>query len=202
MRPGDFSFQPNRERRDTLLCDRAKKRSLELRNQQNVIRMVSGFSEEYEGRTAFTVGVLEALHRLTVQDIYPCAGNIRRHYTKHVDVTGATFKPANPDEIAIRLPDLMGEAQRWQTTVGELSSALDETAFAGYFNKHRAACVFVATKLFYDFMVMHPFQGGNGRVGRAFLHLLFYDMKLLTPPGEIYRYIERRRSEYFKGLKT
>jgi fido (protein-threonine AMPylation protein) len=186
-------------RGDALLCDPSEKRTLELHNQQDVIRYVTGFHERFEDRTPFTIGVLEELHRLTVQDIYPCAGNIRRHYTDAVDID-ASFVPATADEVSRRLPELVERARAWRTELDESAPDSTPSPFAGLLGRDRAPRIKLATQLFYDLLVIHPFRGGNGRVARAFLHLLLYDMELMTPPIQVFDYIERRRRAYFDGL--
>lgn len=65
--------------------------------------------------------------------------------------------------------------------------------------------ILVATEFNFRFLAIHPFQDGNGRLGRALfiLSLLQSDdkyLKAITPLIAIDRHIEQRRSEYYSIL--
>lgn len=197
--PEDSSLQLDREKWDALLCSREEKRVLELQNQQNVFRFVSEFQDAYPGRQLFSCGVIEELHRLTIDGIYPCAGNMRRHYTESVNVVGATFTPSSSADVPRSLTDLMERAQKWRQELSRLQEKDDSLSQVVEQARGRSR---LAAEFLHRFLVIHPFQGGNGRVGRAFLHLLLYDMELLAPPTQIFDYIERRRGDYSRFLKV
>ena len=66
--------------------------------------------------------------------------------------------------------------------------------------------VAVATEFVFRFLAIHPFEDGNGRVGRGLflLALLAVQMKtsrMVTPCLPIDRYIERHREEYYIVLR-
>jgi len=156
-----------------------------LRNQGELFRFVADFHNHFDGRGPFTLQTLAELHHLTIKGIYPCAGNFRDTATDRVEID-ASFTPAEPYEIRIQLPDLLTRARNWQVA-GDTNDL--------------GRNITLATDLFYDLIVLHPFRGGNGRVSRAFLHLLLYDMNVLQPPEQIFSYMARRRFDYFQVLR-
>jgi Fic family protein len=52
-----------------------------------------------------------------------------------------------------------------------------------------------------EFEALHPFLGGNGRLGRMFVPLFLFNVKLLrSPMFYISAYLEARRDEYYERL--
>jgi fido (protein-threonine AMPylation protein) len=144
--------------------------------------------------------VLRHLHFLIIDGIYDCAGNIREEATDRVKIH-ASFKPAEPHEILVRLPDLLARAADWRKGVKGLDVTTPGTPSPpGDLNPDLYRMVYYAAWVFYDLVVIHPFRGGNGRVSRGFLHLMLYDMKVLTPPAHVFSYMAQRRGAYFRAL--
>lgn len=196
MKPSDSSQQLSQEKRDVLLCNPAQKRTLELQNQAEIVRYVTSFYAHAPERDPFLVGVLQELHRQTVEGIYPCAGNYRSHLTASVEVVGANFSPSASGDVQSDLVAMLEDAAKH---CAPKSSTLK--TFEASLRYQRDLTLFAATP-FHRFMHIHPFQGGNGRVGRAFLHLVLYRMELLTPPMQIFDYIESRRDLYMQCLQV
>jgi Fic family protein len=64
----------------------------------------------------------------------------------------------------------------------------------------------VATEFVFRFLAIHPFQDGNGRVGRALFLLSLLScpdesLRLVTPYLPFDRYIEKHREEYYLVLR-
>jgi fido (protein-threonine AMPylation protein) len=195
MKPSDSSGQLSQEKRDTLLCDPSQKRALELHNQTETIRYVTAFHEQYPDRNPFRIGVLQGLHRMTIEGIYPCAGNYRSHLTTAVSVVGAHFSPSASGDVQSDLIALLEDASE--------HCGPEPWPFTGYeaMLRRNLDATLLAARPFHRFMEVHPFQGGNGRVGRAFLHLALYQMELLTPPMQIFDYMESRKGLYIECLQ-
>lgn len=170
--------------KSTLLCDPSDKRRLEIENRATVIRYITGFFDPaFEGRKPYQLSLIRELHALTIERIYPCAGKTR-NATGKVKIEGATFSPRAPYLVENDLSALLDKARGWEAgwTVQRRT-------------EHAADC-------FHEFNHIHPFRGGNGRVGRAFLHLMLYDMAVLQPPEQIFDYIFYRRSDYLAALQS
>jgi Fic family protein len=53
-----------------------------------------------------------------------------------------------------------------------------------------------------QFEIIHPFNDGNGRLGRMLIPLFLYQKKIITSPMfYISEYLEEHRSEYYSSLK-
>lgn len=176
---------PSRRHDPYLLCSPGEKETLELQNQASVFLFVSGFFEHDAERNPFTRGTLLQLHQLTIQNIFPCAGGFR-DATSTIKVAGASFTPPPPYRIEAEIASILDDATA--------ARRLRETAENGTKMEK-------LTELFHRFVVLHPFNGGNGRVGRALLHLALYDLGLLSPPDEIFSYVARRRNAYLRALR-
>lgn len=135
------------------------------------------------------------MHHLTVKNIYPCAGQPRLTATDQVRID-ADFVPAEPYDVRMRLPDLLNRATNWQAAAD--SMPLKSSNWPILSDTRR---IQVAADLFYEFVTIHPFRGGNGRVGRAFLNLLLYEMEILQPPEQIFSAMARRRGVYMDVLR-
>lgn len=64
----------------------------------------------------------------------------------------------------------------------------------------------VASELVFRFLAIHPFQDGNGRIGRALFHLALLQsgddpLKRILPHVAIDRHIERQKEEYYSVLR-
>lgn len=180
------SFPPNVS---PLLCAPADKPILEAQNQARLLTYIQDFAAAREGPSGYlfpldTENTLLKLHSLTIQGIYPCAGTLR-DAMGNVTIAGAVFTP-QPGHIAQNaLRDLLDHAR-----------------------KHRANChteqskVNHATDCFHHFLHIHPFFGGNGRVARAFLLMMFIDMSVTIIPDEFLAYVHFYRHRYLRVLQA
>lgn len=167
-----------------LLCSRKEKHDLELRNQAATFQYITEFFLDDAERSPYTLSVILELHRLTIQDIYPCSGEFRTALNQ-VEITGAPIAPVHPSQVRSEVNDLLEDARRHSQ--GEHTKA-DDMMFAAV--------------AFHRFLVIHPFNGGNGRVARCFLMLMLYDFNILIPPSQIFDYIEKRRGNYIPALQA
>ncbi len=92
----------------------------------------------------------------------------------------ATFVPPNPLQ-------LMDHLQRWETYLG--SDDIDPIV--------QTAIVHA------QFELLHPFQDGNGRIGRLLIPLFLYSKERLTSPMfYLSGYLESHRDEYYARLRA
>jgi Fic family protein len=176
--------QPHPSGDEKLLCSREEKHDLELRNQAATFQFITEFFLDDAERSPYTLSVILELHRLTIQDIYPCSGEFRTALNQ-VEITGAPIAPVHPSQVRNEINDLLEEARCHSR--GE-HMMTDDMVFAA--------------KAFHRFLAIHPFNGGNGRVARCFLILMLYDLGILVPPMHIFEYIEKRRRDYIPALQA
>lgn len=164
---------------DKLLCAPEEKADLEIRNQATVVEFLADFV--HLGRTRITESDVLQIHALTIQDIYPCAGNFRDALTK-VEITDTDHKPAHASQVRIDVNDML----EWLYSDGKKTSAL-----------HRVAYVL------WKVNAIHPFNGGNGRVARSLAYLVMASEVAPIFAGEpLPAKLKRKKSEYIKGLKA
>lgn len=188
-----------RKRREgQLITDRDEKLSRELANQLILTEFVTSFREKYPERNPFTQSILCELHSITVRDIYSCAGQPRLNATDIVEIE-AEFIPSHPVDVRLKLPELLNKTERWEEFVEQLTPHYSKGTKLVQASRH--ARIGFAAKCFHEFEVIHPFRGGNGRVGRAFLHLILYEMSVLNPPFHLFAFISRRRLRYLEVLQ-
>jgi len=167
-----------------LLCIPDDKRRLEIANLQAAFDYVAGFfADDVEGRTACTRMTLLALHRLVVSGLYPCAGELRDAAVR-VEVMGASFAPVPAYRLEHELGHMLDHARNWDRDSG-IGVRID-----------------LAADTLHRFNAIHPFRGGNGRVSRLLLHLMLYEMRVLSPPEHMFDYIQSRRSAYLHALQS
>jgi len=148
------------------------------RNQHLVINYINYLLERRGQAFQVTDGILLETHRLTIGDMYPCAGSYRDAHFQ-VTLNGRQVPPAYTVQYSVR--DLLDGINK--------NEAMDST--------RRAA------KLHYGLTAIHPFNGGNGRVARALMALLlrrdglpqFAVVNLLS-------WIKRNRQPYIDSLRT
>lgn len=185
--------------RQALICSPGDKQKLELRNQGRVIKYVADFDVQFEGRDRYLVGVLQELHTITVSGIYPCRGGLRLHYTDGVEVN-ADFEAAGASDIFLELPQLLSDARRWNDRMDQFTELVEGIGFVHLGGLDFWQRVATAADVFHRLLLLHPFRGGNGRVSRAFLHLMLADQALLRSPDQIYDYVALSRDEYLEVL--
>jgi Fic family protein len=158
-----------------LLCLPDEKAAKEAANGVEQIEYVSdliriGITEVRESH------VLD-LHRLAVQDIYPCAGRYRT-----VPVTVGPYLPPHHSLVKSHTVD----ALTWLTE-----------------NKQRPVLERAAYAL-WRFNWIHPFAGGNGRTSRAVAYLIICleDRAMMPGKPNMPTRIYKRRDEYVKALRA
>ena len=162
-----------------LLCSLHEKQRLEIVNQANVVEYLAHFLRNQ--RTRITeMDVLE-IHRLTIEDIYPCAGHYRSALTL-VEITGTEHKPSHPSLVKSHVQEML----EWLEGAGRNESPL-----------RRASYVLWKTN------AIHPFNGGNGRVARALAYLIILIHIAPIFAGEpLPTKLKARKPEYIDALKA
>lgn len=172
-----FNYRPE----SPLLCAPGDKQRIELENRRKVLNFLEEFHERFEGRSPHFISVLHELHVMTVTGIYPCGGTFR-DVTADVQIEGSSHHPPPPSEIEARLNDMLSRARNWSP------------AWSGHQRVEMAA------SNFHEFLNVHPYRGGNGRVARAHLHLSLYEMEVIQPPLTLFEYMLYRRHQYMDAL--
>jgi fido (protein-threonine AMPylation protein) len=164
---------------DKLLCPLEKKADLEIRNQVIVAEYLADFVKNERSR--ITEGVLLEIHGLTIQDIYPCAGNYRDALTL-ITITDTDHKPAHASQVRLEVIDML----EWLYSAGKANSALGRASYVLWKVNH-----------------IHPFNGGNGRVARALAYLVMVSEVAPIFAGEpLPAKLKKRKVEYVAGLKS
>lgn len=164
---------------EKLLCSPEEKARREIANQAKVIDYLADFVKK--GRTRITEGDVLKIHELTIEDIYPCAGNYR-NVTMQIEITDTDHKPSEASQVKIDTRDML----EWLYDGGRAFSPV-----------HRAAYVMWRTN------AIHPFNGGNGRVARALAYLVIVSEVAPVFAGEsLPTKLKVRKADYVAGLKA
>jgi len=164
---------------EKLLCPPEEKANLEIKNQVVVAEYLAEFVKR--GRTRITEGDILEIHSLTIQGIYPCAGDFRDALTL-VTITDTDHKPAHASQVRLDVNDMLDWLYRDQGSKNPLQKA-----------------AYVLWKINY----IHPFNGGNGRVARAVAYLVMVSEVAPIFAGEpLPAKLKKRKSEYIAGLKA
>ena len=132
-----------------------------------------------------TENVIKELHAILLQSVRGHSrgpGEFRRKLVyigkPGAGIEQATYVPPLPDAI----PELMSDLERY--IYSEESDVLVQIGIVHY-----------------QFEAIHPFEDGNGRIGRLLIFLMFYQKKLLAYPY-IYlsEFFEEHRREYYDLL--
>ncbi len=163
--------------------DPGEREALEI---QNLGRVEEYIKQLKQTRPDFSISedIVLVLHYLTVQGLYGCAGNFRS-YLHRVTVSSDTFEPVPPYEVRMRTRDLI----EWYRQ-SRPSSRLDKYQ--------------LATTFFHEFLRIHPFCGGNGRVSRALLSLILAREGLLDEEigyAPIHYSMKLRNDRYLECLQ-
>ncbi|MBI2953481.1 MAG: Fic family protein [Chloroflexi bacterium] len=155
------------------------RRDIEIRNLGEVDEYHKWLDVNHPG-FSITEGLVLELHRLTIQGLYSCAGNYR---TAVFDVTvgSDSFEPVPASEVQFRVRDIIERYRRApQATVAQKANA--------------------AAQFFHEFLLIHPFCGGNGRVARALLNMILHRQGLLIGEQSIHYYIKQDNEKYLHAL--
>ena len=162
-----------------LLCAPEEKQTLEIANQANVVDYLAEFLKH--GRTRITESDVSEIHRLTIDKIYPCAGNYRTALTL-IEITGTDHKPSHPSQVRNDMRDMLD----WLNGAGRSESPV-----------RRASFVLWRTN------AVHPFNGGNGRVARALAYLvILIDVAPMFAGEPLPTKLRARKPEYITALKA
>src|SRR5215469_10707615 len=164
---------------EKLLCPIEKKADLEIANQAVVAEYLAEF---VQNKRRITTGAVLEIHALTIEGIYPCAGNFRDALTR-VEITDTDHKPAHASQVRVEVNDML----EW------LYSDEGRSRTASY----------RATRVLWQLNAIHPFNGGNGRVARAIAYLVMVSEVAPIFAGEpLPAKLKRRKGEYVDGLKA
>ena len=162
-----------------LLCNPEQKQTIEITNQANVVDYLAEFVAK--GRERITESDVFEIHRLTIEGLYPCAGNYRDALTQ-VTITDTKHEPSHPSQVKSDVRDML----EWLHGDGKDSSPV-----------HRASYLLWRTN------AIHPFNGGNGRVARALAYLVILIEVAPIFAGEpLPVKLRARKPEYIAGLKA
>jgi len=129
--------------------------------------------------------LIQSMHDLLLKDVRH-KGLIGKYRTGPVWIAE---REGDPIEKAIYVPP---EAHFVQDYMDDL---------IGYINDERAASLLKAGIAHYQFEAVHPFEDGNGRLGRLLIPLIIYhEKKLASPILYLSGYFEIHREEYMKAL--
>jgi Fic family protein len=123
-----------------------------------------------------SLGLIKKLHKLCFKDSKPFSGEIRK-----VDVT---------------VENIHGEILHWGAPFAQLPSLLNEMIDWYKRNKNRFKPLVLAAIMHNQLEHIHPFQDGNGRVGRLLLNFILIKNKY--PPINISL---ENRAEYYQTLQ-
>jgi len=162
-----------------LLCRPEEKQTIEIANQSNVVEYFAAFVKH--GRNRITESDVSEIHRLTIQNIFPCAGDYRTALTL-VEITDTDHKPSHPSQVRSDVRDMLDWLER---------EGLSESPI------RKASYVLWRTN------AIHPFNGGNGRVARALAYLVIIINVAPIFAGEpLPSKLRARKMEYIEGLKA
>src|SRR5215469_5612536 len=89
---------------EKLLCPIEKKADVEIANQAVVAECLAEFVKR--GRSRITMGDVLEIHRLTIEGIYPCAGQFRDALTL-VEITDTDHRPAHAAQVKLEVNDML-----------------------------------------------------------------------------------------------
>lgn len=134
--------------------------------------------------TYFTVDLAITLHKLTCNDLLNNCGEFR---TKPCSPSNENYEYVRPDEIQPRLAHLFEETRKLLKE-NKLSS-IDKIELQ----------IKIAACFFAEFLDIHPFVNGNGRVARLLLSYILSDICVV--PIALYNSTQSNRSIYLTCLR-
>ena len=150
------------------LTENSSKATAEIFNALKADELVYDMAKD---RIPLTASIVREINQYLQKGILNNAGKFR---DKDVEITGATFQPASPSEIAPLIQELC-------STYGLLESVFP---------------ILRAAWLHATFTKIHPFEDGNGRTGR-----LLQDFSLLTDGLYPTGIPSSRRDDYYDALE-
>jgi len=162
-----------------LVCPPDEKQTIEITNQAHVVEYLAKFIRD--GRNRITESDVSEIHRLTIENIYPCAGNYRTALTL-VEITGTDHKPSHASQVRSDVRDMLD----WLEGEGRSESPI-----------RRASFVLWRTN------AIHPFNGGNGRVARALAYLVItVEVAPIFAGESLPAKLKARKRDYIEALKA
>lgn len=169
-----------------------QKRSLEIRNAAIGADYVAEFYSRYPDRSIYTTSVLFELHNIYIHEIYYCAGRFRdASFDKDIQVS--EHRPCPAYQVHPAMVELLEYAGAWRANIPDVQDETNSTVVSDKFS--------YAAEMFHRLNYIHPFAGGNGRVSRAFLHLMCYDMGILFPPDHLWEQFVANRDRYLECMQ-
>lgn len=159
-----------------------KNDAVEIRNYRRALR----FAQDALRSSPFNLNLMLELHRMLLDSVRgrdKMPGKIRTRQNwigpEGASIEQATFVPPNP----IDLPRLLTEWENY------------------YHSEDRDPLIQLAVIHAY-FEMLHPFNDGNGRIGRILIPLFLYEKKALSRPMfYLSGYLDARREEYIRYLR-
>ncbi len=137
------------------------------------------------GSERLTISMMKELHKILLTNTRH-SGALGNFRSKDVWIAE---KVGDPIEKAIYIPPHHTQVQ------GYIENLL------GYINNGKENSLIKTGIAHYQFEAVHPFEDGNGRIGRLIIPLiLFYKNRLTTPLLYVSGYMETHRDEYIRCL--
>lgn len=155
-----------------------------IKEVKNLKKMLDYATEELKGKD-FSIEMINSMHKILLSDVRgkdKAPGKIRtiQNYIgpKGLGKEGATFVPPIPEEVPELLENLMDY----------MNNIYDEEAFIKVAISH------------VQFESIHPYQDGNGRMGRALITLELAKLKNDEPILFLSEIIELFKANYYNAL--
>lgn len=133
----------------------------------------------------FPLSITKELHKILLTNTRH-SGSLGSFRNKDVWIAK---KAGDPIEKAIYIPPHFTQVQGYMENLWD------------YINHGKESSLIKAGIAHYQFEAVHPFEDGNGRIGRLIIPLiLFYKNRLTTPLLYVSGYMEAHRDEYIRYL--
>jgi len=183
---GFFTYDTNAIEGSTLKLDEVK--DILEDNQWPIDALKSDISETYgvaeaikylrRTKESFSIKLINKLHKVVFENSKPFAGKLRK---KGVEVV---------------IKDGLGKIIHVGAPVSRIKNLLEELVKWYNSNKKRYHPLVLAVVVHNNFEMIHPYEDGNGRVGRLLLNHILLKHKM--PPVNIGM---ENRQEYYKALE-
>ncbi len=139
------------------------------------------------GRIGFTLRLLRNMHSVLLSDVRGASGADAGNFRKKDVYIGA---PGNPEAARFVPP-------KWQDVEAHLQ------VFEAYANSNDKDAIVQLAILHAQFEIIHPFNDGNGRMGRIIMPLfLCFKGVLSSPMLYLSEYFESDRDNYYERLQA